>query len=918
MNTVISKPQRIALDVYAHNPFSFILVFAFGNVPDDLFVVVRSDLGQQEEPTLAPTFTALPQTNQVLVSWTNEQVEAIAQYSSLICEVGYWGVVQGVGPLRANLSSVTGIQTPSFALKSVSGSQEVTVILGDLINALGAKLNQAVQLQVQVTDSVAANQEILGQIETLATNFTGWTAVEGGATDGERKLRKLTNWVGGAGQKPPVTGTGGAIFYLGPNGYTTDISQAIDFGGAPGRDGVDGTDGTDGTNGAAATITIGTVTTGNPGTSVVVNNSGTNNAAVLDFTIPRGATGAKGDSADPFLLRKRFGIVMPQIKTAAKFENLGAALPSVQLAVHSSGTGLISATPGSNADGYLKLPAEVHGFVNTRTDWLLSWDTTESGASITLGLGTSGSGYAVTIANSGGNVVITWPSGATTTGALSGTVNMNISLATANGGITASAHILGSPASLTSTNPYRVPVYDWQRLTLTGLYHAYFKTNCATSKIIGFLHNMRGWDGDPTCQLLTRTMLANASGMPVAFVGGSTLGENESIIVIPERTQVGKTVKVCHFFHGRSLSGRSIFDVTIADAGETPRQLLALGYAVIASSGGIYNTGAQTAATETDWWGNPVGTQKASEVYETLFANVPNIGKEYLIGWSMGGVSSLNYARTNPDRIGAIWLSCPVTDLEESGNSLAIQTSSTLKASLDRAYCSYYVSLVNGNTADPQTDNGTNWRQISGPGQYPSQGFRNYAISTVQAGVTNSAVISIASGVFVYPGDILHFKYSGQTRQIVQMASNTYISLDAPVTLSAGDPVSILRPDARRGYDYAWLSGRPMTEWSASTKAKGDVVLRKSARPELDVRPHNPTRFADLYAQLNVPVRIMVGGDGTSAGNDGILNNAPMFAFRDAVNAFRAGLITIVAGSGGHLTAGTVSASDTTTFFEAN
>ena len=46
--------------------------------------------------------------------------------------------------------------------------------------------------------------------------------------------------------------------------------------------------------GAAATVTVGTVTTGEPGTDAIVTNSGTESAAVLDFIIPRGATGAAG------------------------------------------------------------------------------------------------------------------------------------------------------------------------------------------------------------------------------------------------------------------------------------------------------------------------------------------------------------------------------------------------------------------------------------------------------------------------------------------------------------------------------------------------------------------------------------------------------------------------------------------------
>ena len=49
-----------------------------------------------------------------------------------------------------------------------------------------------------------------------------------------------------------------------------------------------------GPKGDAATIGVGTVSTGEPGTAVEVTNSGTSSAATFNFTIPRGATGAPG------------------------------------------------------------------------------------------------------------------------------------------------------------------------------------------------------------------------------------------------------------------------------------------------------------------------------------------------------------------------------------------------------------------------------------------------------------------------------------------------------------------------------------------------------------------------------------------------------------------------------------------------
>lgn len=49
-----------------------------------------------------------------------------------------------------------------------------------------------------------------------------------------------------------------------------------------------------GPTGPAGTVAVGTTTTGSAGTSALVSNTGTSTAAVLNFTIPRGDTGATG------------------------------------------------------------------------------------------------------------------------------------------------------------------------------------------------------------------------------------------------------------------------------------------------------------------------------------------------------------------------------------------------------------------------------------------------------------------------------------------------------------------------------------------------------------------------------------------------------------------------------------------------
>lgn len=84
---------------------------------------------------------------------------------------------------------------------------------------------------------------------------------------------KIDNWGGVPGQK-------------GNDGYTP--VKGVDY--------FDGTPGGQGNPGAAATITIGTVTTGSAGSSASVTNSGSSQNAVLNFTIPQGAQGADGSS----------------------------------------------------------------------------------------------------------------------------------------------------------------------------------------------------------------------------------------------------------------------------------------------------------------------------------------------------------------------------------------------------------------------------------------------------------------------------------------------------------------------------------------------------------------------------------------------------------------------------------------------
>ena len=110
---------------------------------------------------------------------------------------------------------------------------------------------------------------------------------------------------GATGQRGPqgIQGQPGTpgLDGVSPEITVTDITGGhrltiVDAAGTHNIDIMDGTNGTAGQDGAAATIEIGQVATGAAGTNANVRNSGTTSAAVLDFVIPRGDTGAAGQT----------------------------------------------------------------------------------------------------------------------------------------------------------------------------------------------------------------------------------------------------------------------------------------------------------------------------------------------------------------------------------------------------------------------------------------------------------------------------------------------------------------------------------------------------------------------------------------------------------------------------------------------
>jgi len=165
-----------------------------------------------------------------------------------------------------DLLNVNSIQTDLIILDGTPWSPEDTQ--EDREAAEAAQIAAELAATQSAASAAAANLS--------ASNITTWAPIFSIVSDIDRLVLYVVDWVGGSGDKPT------ALVYLGATGYVSEAADAVDIRGSVGA------------AGAAATISIGTVTTGAAGSSVIVTNVGTSTAAIFDITIPRGATGAAG------------------------------------------------------------------------------------------------------------------------------------------------------------------------------------------------------------------------------------------------------------------------------------------------------------------------------------------------------------------------------------------------------------------------------------------------------------------------------------------------------------------------------------------------------------------------------------------------------------------------------------------------
>ena len=205
-------------------------------------------------------------------------------------------------------AGVAGNSAQYASASAASASENARLAEGYKTAAETAKSNASLYAANAKTsaDNATASKEAAQSAATTASNFASAARNSAGEAktykdNAKTYMDNAKNYSENVNVFVPSVSDSGVLSWTNRAGLDNPASVNIkgakgDKGdtGAQGSKGDKGDTGATGAPGAAATIRIGNVYTGAPGTNASVSNSGTSTNAVLNFTIPRGNPGADG------------------------------------------------------------------------------------------------------------------------------------------------------------------------------------------------------------------------------------------------------------------------------------------------------------------------------------------------------------------------------------------------------------------------------------------------------------------------------------------------------------------------------------------------------------------------------------------------------------------------------------------------
>ena len=202
-----------------------------------------------------------------------------------------------VGPIRGPEGEKGDAATITVGT-TTTGTEGTNASVTNSGTASAAEFNFTIPRGDKGIDGVAATVDV-GTTTTLPAGFANLVTNVGSTSAAIFDFDLAAGDKGDPGTPATVTVGTTTTGNAGTNAQVTNSGTAsaaiLDFTIPKGDEGEKGDQGNPGTDGAAATVTVGTTTTGAAGTSAQVTNSGTTSAAEFNFTIPRGDKGDKGD-----------------------------------------------------------------------------------------------------------------------------------------------------------------------------------------------------------------------------------------------------------------------------------------------------------------------------------------------------------------------------------------------------------------------------------------------------------------------------------------------------------------------------------------------------------------------------------------------------------------------------------------------